>query len=325
MEIVISKKCLIDFESVAAFGRIEFLKYRGQDYGYIYGYLNGALKFCLPFILKRKFGFSLLEFQTKIITCGHADVKNEQLFIDMAVKKVFLEMDVDFICQNPAYAIFGQKPDKAEWIEFGTYVIDLKQDIDLLWKNVHSKHRNVIRRAEKNGVSVFFEGDYLGEAYELIKETQERSARAFIGYDNFCELIRAMPGNVKIVAAFDGDDMQGCAVIVLDKVRAYYLYGGSKSNPSLGAVNYMHWELIKELKANGVNEYDFVGARLSDDISEKLQGIQRFKKRFGGELKQGYLWKVINKRWKYNLYKILTKLLNKTKFVDAIDEEKAHA
>ena len=206
-------------------------------------------------------------------------------------------------------------------LEFGTYVVDLQQDVETLWKKIHSKHRNVIRRAEKNNISISFSMSHAEKVYELIKETQERSKHSFLAYEDYCNLIEALPNNIMVVTAFDGDEMQGCAIIVLDQRGAYYLYGGSVENPSLGAINHMHWELMKYLKDKGVKEYDFVGARLSDDISDKLQGIQRFKRRFGGELRRGYLWKAINKNWKYRLYKFVAKIRNRTKFVDAIDEE----
>jgi len=100
---------------------------------------------------------------------------------------------------------------------------------------------------------------------------------------------------------------------------AYYFYGGSAPNAFLGSLNLLHWRAIKYFKSLGVKYYDFVGARINP--KKELEGIQRFKSRFGGEFKKGYLWKYPLNKWKYGLYKPLFYLKNRRKG-DIIDEEK---
>ena len=84
--------------------------------------------------------------------------------------------------------------------------------------------------------------------------------------------------------------------------------------------------MITELKKRGVKKYDFVGARLSDVSGTKLAGIQKFKKRFGGELKRGYLWKKDINLMKCKLFDLALKVKLKLKGVsmpkDIIDQEK---
>jgi lipid II:glycine glycyltransferase (peptidoglycan interpeptide bridge formation enzyme) len=50
---------------------------------------------------------------------------------------------------------------------------------------------------------------------------------------------------------------------------------------ALGSSNLLQWEIIKKLKSLGVREYDFVGGRVEVPKGSKLEGIQRFKQRFG--------------------------------------------
>ena len=84
-----------------------------------------------------------------------------------------------------------------------------------------------------------------------------------------------------------------------------------------------------EFKKMGVREYDFMGARLNVEKGSKLEGIQRFKSRFGGELKKGYLWKYeinpIKTKTIYFLQKVIFKLKGQDYKGDAIDQELKNA
>jgi lipid II:glycine glycyltransferase (peptidoglycan interpeptide bridge formation enzyme) len=41
----------------------------------------------------------------------------------------------------------------------------------------------------------------------------------------------------------------------------------------------------------GIPRYDFVGARINPEKGSKQAAINSFKKRFGAELVEGYMWK----------------------------------
>ena len=106
----------------------------------------------------------------------------------------------------------------------------------------------------------------------------------------------------------------------------YYLHGAMAAkmdNP--GAMDYLQWEAIRILKIKDVKQYDFVGARLSNVTGTKLEGIQNFKKKFGGELLQGHLWKMDIDAMQCKIFDGLLKV-NRTlkgavKHKDIIDEE----
>ena len=58
----------------------------------------------------------------------------------------------------------------------------------------------------------------------------------------------------------------------------------------------------------------------------KLEGIQRFKERFGGELKKGFIWKYPVNGLKYFLFQIFTRVFYLIKFQkyegDIIEQER---
>lgn len=321
MEILISKECKFRDDEVRVFAKSEYLRHKGQDYGYIYGLMDAQPVFYLAFVLKQKYFFCVAEFQTSVICLDSNYGDFAEVFLDAAVQKLAQYKNIDFICQNPAYAVFDVYPKHAEYTYFGSYICSLEDSEDILWKKVHSKHRNVIRKAKDNGVEILFNEFPIEEIYEMISQTQERSGNGFVTKDAFCSLVDSLKGNIDLVTAHYKGELQGCAVLGYDYQRVYYLFGGSCSKTFPGALNLLHWEAMMHYKFLGILEYDFVGARLSDRISDKLRGIQRFKSRFGGELNKGFLWKYIFRKEKYFLYKIFCFVRNHKWEVDAIDEE----
>ena len=78
------------------------------------------------------------------------------------------------------------------------------------------------------------------------------------------------------------------------------------------------------MKKRGVKWYDFVGARINPSPGSKVEGIQRFKSRFGGELKEGFLWKKNYNKIKSSFYSIALYSYGKIKKInvkDIIDQE----
>ena len=70
---------------------------------------------------------------------------------------------------------------------------------------------------------------------------------------------------------------------------------------------------------NGVeygNPYPF-----RSEIGNKYEHIQHFKKGFGGELIECYMFKTVLRKIKFNFFKILYTLKTKTHLTDAIDDE----
>ena len=145
-----------------------------------------------------------------------------------------------------------------------------------------------------------------------------------VEYSDLNELEKIMPFS-KFYVAFKDDVPQGCAVLPYNKLGVYYLYGGSIQKPFTGSLNLMHYTAMLDFKSIGVLQYDFMGARLNVSPGSRLEGIQRFKKRFGGKLRTGFLWKYEFRPYKvksiYFIQKFIYCLQNKKYVGDAIDQE----
>jgi len=74
------------------------------------------------------------------------------------------------------------------------------------------------------------------------------------------------------------------------------------------------------MKESGVNKYDLVGVRIGNN-DPALEGVFRFKKGFGGELKKGFLWKTDINPLKAKMYDLLIKIKHpNNKYKDIIDQ-----
>jgi len=298
-------------EYLPIFGTKEFLESKSDNYGWFV-----SNSFILPFFIDKRAIFSKLVFTTNSIVL---EDDNEELFLDEVIVKS-KELAVDLIAQPLASSIFSKKPKNSKYIEWGTYVVDLTQSEDDILKNMHSKHRNVIRKAIKDDVIIEQCTD-IDIIYNILKNTMLRQNRAYASKE---ELNMLKPFSKFYIAKKDSI-IQGCAILPFNHNGAYYLYGGSISRPYTGSLNYLHYYAMLEFKKLGVTRYDFMGARPNVEKGSKLEGIQRFKSRFGGELKKGYLWKYELKPIKVELINIIQKIRFRIKskeyLGDAIEQE----
>jgi hypothetical protein len=306
------------------FANEKFLKSQSPFFGFIGGFSGDELKFVLPYVLKKKLIFKFAVFQTGTIYLNTAATEDEEKeFLDQVV--IFLRNEkIDFIAHPSSYVLFKNFPEKSIHAPFATYKIDLKLTEEELFSGMHQKHRNVIRNAEKNNVRIEHGKTFADKAFEVIVKTHDRSNMNFSGKAYFDNLLESLGENVEIFAAFKDDVFQGCAVIPFSRHEAFYLFGGSSGDMVLGAMNLMQWEIIKHFKSLGVESYNFVGARLKPSEGSKLEGIQRFKSRFGGEMKTGYLWKMPLNKIKFHLFNLIVKLRNfgSNSGKDIIDQER---
>jgi len=300
----------------------QFLKTESREYGWICGYIDDRLICFIPFFIYKKLFFKIAR-----ITCEtyflekQYQEKFEQIFLEQSIE-IFKQKSIDFIMQPTTNVVFNKTPKKSISALFASYIIDLTQDEDRLWKNLHGKHRNVIKNSEKKGVTIQQNDFDLEELYQMISSTFERSKMSFMSFKKFQEQINNLQGNVEIFTAKSNEGvLQGCAIIPYSGYGGYYLHGGSIKSPITGAMNHLQWNVILRMKMLGVQQYDFVGARINPIKGSKLEGIQRFKQRFGATMHEGYLWKYPIIPWKSKLFTFIYRLLKKSEG-DIIDQER---
>ncbi|MCE5319780.1 MAG: peptidoglycan bridge formation glycyltransferase FemA/FemB family protein [Bacteroidales bacterium] len=282
-----------------ATGLVEYLKsFNGcVDYGYIVD--NDCI---LPFIKRKRLIFYYIQLPTPVL--GAKDIDEEKIFLEEALEFIKKNIRADFISTTNT-GIFNSYPNGSMYCKFGSYILDLRKTEDELFTLLHSKHRNVIRKAQKDGLLVFSGKEYLGDCYNLINETFSRQGLIAPTYE-YVQQLSCLNENVFFSIVKAGNEIQGSAIFIWNKNHScFYLHGGSTEHPHSGAMNLLHWETILQMKKNGVKFYDFVGGRINPKEGSRLEGIQRFKSRFGGDFEIGYLWKYPFSNIKYKIYSFL--------------------
>jgi hypothetical protein len=314
-------KDITSFESLLPVVAVpQYLETWGIDYGYLID--KG---FVLPFFIEKRSIFKRLVFTTGVL--GKSDMSEEQ-FLNSAVEFIKKNVRIDFISVPNATALFSNFPADSIFCRFGSYIIDLTQTEEELFANIHSKHRNVIKKAKKDGVEIKVGPENFDKCIDLIIFTLRRQNMLNLSKMVYQSLNEKLGDNLDFWIAVKDGEIQGSSLIAWNKGHsAYYLSGGSIVSPYSGSMNLLHWEAIKLMKARGVKEYNFVGARIIPGEGSRLEGIQRFKSRFGGKMRTGYLWKMPINHLKYRLYYLGTHtiaFLKRKKYNgDAIDQEKS--
>lgn len=262
------------------------LKFQGDDYGYFV--IDNMM--VLPFIIHIRLGVKTVELRSSIINCK--SLKEEINFIDQLITFIKENKYCDILkCSNTA--IFNHVPKKSVYSKFGTYIVDLTLTEEDLFKNVHSKHRNVIRKAEKDGIIVEESVSFYHDCVLLIQSTLERQ-NMIVPKKSSYDFLLSLGEYAEYWIAKDCEgNIQGCAVLLwTPNSNCYYLYGGSAPDAHNGAMNLLIWRAMLSMKEKGVIFFDFVGARLRPLPGSKQEGIQRFKSRFGGTMRTGYIFKL---------------------------------
>ena len=305
-----------------------YLETISPDYGWVGGYECGELRCLLPYSIIRKAGFRLVRFPVQTISLvGVLHIVEERRFLNGAVT-YFRSLGVDAIIPATFNTLFRTYPDDAIIAPFGSYVLDLTPPEDVLWENLHRKHRNVIRNARKRGVVVRTGADQIDTAFRLVRESFMRSAHGLIektrvdarmNGEAFRRQILALGDNVRVLVGEYEGVPQSCAVVPFSQPSAYYMHGGNIASPLTGTANLLQWDAICQCRKLGVRSYDFFGARVGAKRGSKVAGIMRFKERFGGKFVNGYMWKVPFRPVKYRLYSLAARVRSGG---DVVDQER---
>jgi len=310
----------------------EYLPIMGQK-GYIsakssnYGWFKNK-DYAIAFVVDKRAIFKRLIFMSEVVSLDGKDVSvnGEKEFLESIVEFIKEEKLVDLIYKAHSNVIFKSCPDGAICVPWGTFVVELDCKDDELLKKIKPKTRSIIRKAIKDGV-VVKESKDIELIYNIIKDTMQRQNSIHYPSLEYLEsLVNNIPQNVKFFLPYYQNRVQGCAVVVFDKKRAYMPYSGSIARPEqAGALRLMHFEAMRSMYKLGVREYDFVGTRLYDFPGSKFSGINRFKKGFNPRIERGYSFKYIIDPIKYKLFNLTSKTYLSLKgynYIDPIDQIK---
>jgi FemAB-related protein (PEP-CTERM system-associated) len=159
--------------------------------------------------------------------------------------------------------------------------LGLDPDPDKVWNGFTSKHRNNIRRAYKNGLTVRSGGlDLLPSFYSMMERSWHALGTPLYGYEYFKKILEAFPAgcrvfvceqnNAPIAAAFNG--------YFNGVVEGMWAGGGEQARTS-NANLVLYWEMIKDACERGYSTYHL-------GRSTVASGGEEFKRKWNAEAKQ---------------------------------------
>jgi len=196
-----------------------------------------------------------------------------------------------------------------------TLILDLRQDLETLQKNMHAKTRYNIRLAEKRGVRVFVDNDQVNDFFQLLTKTESRQKIKMYGKKYFSDLLR-LPFAKLYLAEFE-NKIIAANIMIFWGDTAIYLYGASDYDfREIMAPHLLQFEAIKIAKSAGYWFYDFWGAAPKNSIGreQNWSGFTRFKMGFSPEAEiTEYLgtYEKVYQPFKFGVYNFIKKIFRK--------------
>lgn len=227
--------------------------------------------------------------------CGSSELvpKDQLIFFNALIRYLKKNHLCYRLIQPHPYGILSALPPNVKWCDFGTYVTDLQSSShEELLAAMNPKYQKAIAHSYKHQAHLKTSWDAFEDFYKVYAATMKRADMHGESMDYFLSL-RNHLGDDHVVAAvvYDEQGPVGCAFFIYTRYAAFCTHAGSMGDTKLyGSMKFLHYEMMKYFKARKIKRYDLVGVRLKNN-DPALEGIFRFKKGFGGELKAGYLWK----------------------------------
>lgn len=255
-------------------------------------YDDDSLAGILLAVVQREHSGILGKFSARAIIFGGPLVKDndvnilEELMVkyDQKVKKIAIYTQI----RN----LYSMEPIKKCLQKLGykyenhlNIIIDLKKSEEVLWKEVHSKRKNEIRRAAKEGTcfTELSDGSAVEKSWPILNEVYRQAKLPLPDISLFQNMLATGGAEtpLKIFAALSEGRCIGVMLVLCWRERVIDWYAGSfQKDLSKYPNDLLPWEVICWAKKNGYDVFDFGGAGKPD----VPYGVRDFKLKFGGEL-----------------------------------------
>ena len=195
-----------------------------------------------------------------------------------------------------------------------TAIIDLEKSEDDILANMKPKWRYNIKLAIKKWVEVREvekTKENIKKYYELMLETTSRDNFSWNNLNYYITFLEKLE-NSKLLLAYKDDIVIAGWIFVFDEDVSIYYYWASTSQKeyrNLMAPYLVQWEAIKIAKNKKSKIFDFLWVSSPETPNDSLSWVTSFKKKLTPEIikvSESYIF--INKKTKYNLFKILRKI-----------------
>lgn len=286
----------------------------------IYGWLVSE-KFILPFVLFKKYIFKRIVFTTEPINKYNSSVEDEEFFLNEMQNYIKKNNICDFIHKPQPSAIFRTYPKNSNAFRWGTFQIDINNDFDSMLQRLTSSQRKYVRQAIRDNVTISITDNY-EEVYDFCNNTLLRQKIPLsINKNEFEHQYKNLhPQNMLMFKVSHENKTQGVLVMFFDNKTAFAEYSGSVLKPKNGCLKLLHLYVMQYLAENyNLTNFDFIGAVPDIIENSKEAGIQKFKKEFGANIKEGYQFTIIINPIKYFFFNLCLKTYFFIKGISYVD------
>lgn len=247
-------------------------------------------------------GVSVTAKRGKFLFCPHGPIvvnndsaKTEALILALknyaqGIGSAFLRtspLELQNTENSELYKKLGMRPAPMHMHAETMWVLDIKPTEDELLKGMRKTTRNLVRRAERDGVKIRISRDVkdLDVFEQVYKETADREN--FIGFSRkyleaeFNALINDRQVFL-VFAEYQGDVISTALITVYGNTGFYHQGASTRKWPKVPGAYLLQWEIIRELKRLGKERYNFWGIAPTEDSKHPWAGLSLFKQGFGG-------------------------------------------
>lgn len=169
-----------------------------------------------------------------------------------------------------------------------TTIVDLTKPFDDLLLAMDPDARYGMRKSIKAGITMQEvphdeAAAHFDRYYQILAETAERNGFHIHPKSTYETMLDKLEGHARLFAAFENDTPITWAIVTVYQNYGIYYYGaGNERARKLMAAYFMQIEIMRQLQSEGITHYDFLG--IGSKHYPSLQGVTRFKLRFGGEV-----------------------------------------
>ncbi|MFH0866495.1 MAG: peptidoglycan bridge formation glycyltransferase FemA/FemB family protein [Bacteroidota bacterium] len=254
---------------------------------------NDEIEALMISLIIREYKNILGNFTARSVIRGGPLLKNNDTELLEAMLK-------EYVVRVERYAVYSQFRNLWNWDQgmkeifikhgFGyedhlNITVNLNKSTEVLWKEIHPKRRNEIRKAEKNEIQVKSIHDYenFTNSYKILKDVYNRAGLPLHSFDFFKSAYELfLPKDRFIIfGAFLNNYLIGTMYVLCYKNTMYDWYAGSSAGFYNKCPNdILPWKAFIYGNKNNYHVFDFGGAG-KPGIP---YGVRDYKIKFGGEL-----------------------------------------
>ena len=169
-------------------------------------------------------------------------------------------------------------------VPLGLAVADLPDAAEGVDRMIHSKSRNLVRKAEKSGVVVSVD-EGLDDLLPLLDRSFERSGLPLRNHD-YIRRVRELPGVEVLTARLKGRPVASLMWMGFGGI-ATYMFHGRDDGETGGASNLLLRDMFVRALRGGARRVQGGDVALPGATDPHLLGITHFKTRMGFQVKEG--------------------------------------